>query len=134
MRKQGVLPLRPRSFRTQSAVMEARQVEDLLRRHLLELQQAIISPDSLSIKLFSRTLISRDVFDAAGDGSIPKEDRRSAICREVFKSVAVNATRLVEFVEVASDHSPVMGDVCAKIKQEPLYGEHLNTSADRGAK
>ena len=109
--------------------METRQAdasaERLLIRHLPELLNGIDSPGSLSAQLFSRHLIPATVYDVANsyDGSVSTESKRHAICQGLLASVKSEATRLVDFVQAASDHSPAMGDVCAKIKQETLYGE-----------
>ena len=105
--------------------MTSKEAEELVIRYLPELHKGIASPVSLAVELLSCGVIPRKVYDDAisYDGSIPTERKIHAICDALLKSVAIKPTLLVEFVEVASDNSPGMSDVCARIKREPLYGE-----------
>ena len=110
--------------------MTSKETEELVIRYLPELHKGIASPVSLSVELLSCGVIPRKVYNDAisHDGTFMTEQKVHAICDALLQSVAIKPTLLVEFVEVASDNSPAMSDVCARIKREPLYGE-LNTAA-----
>ena len=99
------------------------RAKDLLIRHLPEILKGIIAPRSFSAKLFSRFLIPHEVYNNAIGQDASTENKKHAICQALLSSIESEPPRVVDFVELASDHSLAMGDVCARIKREPLYGE-----------
>ena len=105
--------------------IESKNAVDLVRRYLAELRRSISVPSSLAVDLFSYGVVSRAVYNDAisCEAGITKERKTLLICDALLSEVEVNPALLVQFVQVAKDHSPAMQDVCERISEEPFYGE-----------
>ena len=108
--------------------MAENAAETLMIRYLPELIKAISEPSALACGLFARRIISRSVYNKAiGYMSGSKQDKSVWICDAVLQSVHVTPAYLVEFVEVAREHSPAMDDLCQEISKAPAFGKNVNS-------
>ena len=107
--------------------MDVNVAEKLMIRYLSEFIRAISVPSTLACDLFARRIISRAVFnDAIDSKSSSKQDKRESICDEVLRSLHGTPAFLVEFMEVAREHSPAVNSLCEEISKDPAYGKVVN--------